>query len=275
MSNIARTVPIHPFLSAPLNAAAYQTLCDCPRGSTRAWAAKAGWTHSKMRTFIKNLTKLGLARVEELPHGSLFMIVEKPVSTCANLCEPVSTCAKPYLKAGKKLDKVPRYAERKGGTATAGQTREPTPEEAQLIDAANLALRETLPGFSGIELHRWTIAAAEKILAKIPLERAVKLAYEAGRKFNPSQSGGDPPYSLGHPFLTRYVFNESRRIDRAEAKEEAKQQLPLPLMSVETGGSQPHAPAIASRLRIKDTADETPEEIAAAFEEFRQKWGAK
>jgi hypothetical protein len=227
-------VMIHPFLADPPNAAAYQTLCDCPRGSTRAWAAKAGWTHSRMRTFVKNLIKLGLARVEELPHGSLFVSVENPVSTCANLCEPVSTCAKPYLIAGKKLDKVPRYAEQRATS----KTREPTADEARLIDALNTGLTDA--GFKGVEAHRWTLSAAQKILAKIPLDRAALLITEAGRQFNPSQTGGNPPWSLGHPFFTKYVLNESKRLDR----EEAKQQLPLPLMQVQDGGrAEPAAEA--------------------------------
>ena len=196
----------HPFLSDPENAKAYQTLCDCPSGSTRSWAAKAGWTHARMRTFIKNLDRLNVARVEKLPHGSLFM----PVSTCAKSCEPVSTCATPYLGSKSESDKVPRYAE----AAAERQRPIADPDDERLIAAANTILEGH---------HKWptilldnsgSIVAARKILKVVPVDRAIPLLQQAVRFFNPSASGGEPLKSLGHPFITRYVINEWRRIQR-------------------------------------------------------------
>ena len=224
----------HPFLADPANQKAYQALVDCPRGSSRAWATQADWTHSRMRTFLKNLVVLGLARIVKLPHGSLF----EPVSTCANLCEPVSTCAIPYLGSKSNCDKVPRYVGSNGGT------EKPVAEsaEAALIEALNLGILENFRDFHPIPAtNRGSIAAAKRILKVVPLERAERLVREAGRIFTPDKTGGDLPRSLGHPFFTRYAINESKRIDR----ESAAEQLPLiPAVNMQVERPKPEPPDV-------------------------------
>lgn len=204
---------LHPFLTDSENAKAYLALCDHPRGSTRAWAAKAGWTHSRMRSFLQNLTRLELAKVEKLPHGSLFV----PVSTCAKSCEDVSTCATPYLASSAvqavKADKLPRYGEAPGSVENLPADEA---EQIRLVVELNAALTAKFDGaYTEILLDNWgSLQAAKKILKLVPVDRAVTLVREAAFAFTPDKTGGELPHSLGHPFLCKYVMNEWRRIKR-------------------------------------------------------------
>jgi hypothetical protein len=199
----------HPFLADPENARAYQTLCDHPRGSTRVWAKQAGWTHSKLVRFLDALKRAGIAEVvkPEFGRGSLFRNVPKRSETF----RPAD------LGSKSESDKVPRYAE-----APAERQRPiADPDDERLIAAAN----EVLEGH-----HRWpaillnnsgSIVATRKILKVVPVDRAIPLLQQAVRFFNPSATGGESLRSLGHPFITRYVINEWRRIERD------REQLPL------------------------------------------------
>src|SRR5438128_1068675 len=120
---------MHHFLSDPENAKAYQTLCDNPRGSTRAWADKAGWTHSRIRTFLEQLERFKLGRVEVLPRGSVFI---PTVRQRAKLCDSVRNCAPKALDLDtEKSSKATRSA------------RRTDPDGSRLIAAMNagMALR--------------------------------------------------------------------------------------------------------------------------------------
>lgn len=190
------------FLSDPDNAKAYQTLCDNPRGSTRAWADKAGWTHSRMRTFLIHLEKFELGKVEILPRGSLFI---PTVRQRATVCETVRRRAAPDVLDVKSncLD-VSRSGEPPGQ-----KERQPIadPDGARLIAAMNagFARRKEAAWRPILEDNYGSLAAAAKILAKVPVDRAVPLVEEACVRFNPSHSGGEWPRSLGHPFFYKYV----------------------------------------------------------------------
>ncbi len=188
-------------LQDPDNAKAYQTLCDNPRGSTRAWADKAGWTHSKMVRFLDALKRAGIAEITKLSRGSLFRTVPKRSETF----RPAD------LGSKSESDKVPRYGDSPAGT------EQPAPiadaPEARIIAMLNSALSNRW-NISISYDHRGSIAAAQKILRAVPVDRAVALIWEAGMAFTPDKTGGDLPRSLGHPFFVKYVINEYRRAQR-------------------------------------------------------------
>lgn len=207
---------MHPFLTDPDNAKAYQLLCDQPRGSSRAWATKAGWTHSRMVRFIEALKAEGLCRVETLPRrgGSLFVPTVGVPKRSETFRSPDVV-----LDKSNSNNKVPRYA------VTAADCIE-------LIVAANRVLEqrewEPIP-----EDNRGSIAAATKILRDVPVKRAIALLEAAVRLFNPSATGGEQLRSLGHPFITKYVVNEFRRTERELAQGQ------LSLLFVERTGPPP------------------------------------
>lgn len=182
----------HPFLSIPENAKAYQTLCDCPSGSIRSWAAKAGWTRSRMERFLLQLRAAGLATLDVGLKGSTF--VPK-----GGVPDASRTETRPAADLGSKSesDKVPRYGE----------------AEVELIRAANVVLAERAWDLIP-ENNRGSLAGAKKILQIVPFDRAKPLLEAAVRLFNPSATGGGALRSLGHPFITRYVINEHRRVER-------------------------------------------------------------
>jgi hypothetical protein len=231
---------MHPFLADPENAKAYQTLCDHPRGSTRAWATKAGWTHSKMVRFLEFLKKEELCRIDPRRPGSLF------IPTVPKRSETFRNTDVLDVKSNSNND-VSRYGE---APAKAKQ-RAPVadPDDIRLIAAANEVLRDR--GWQTIdEANYGSIAGARKILKVVPVDRAVPLVESAVRFFNPSATGGESLRSLGHPFITKYVINEFRRTQRDLAGGQ------LSMLFVER--TSPPAPAIGSTMLQTAPVEEKP-----------------
>lgn len=239
-----------PVLSDQENARAYQTLCDCPSGSTRSWAAKAGWTKSRMERFLLQLRADSLARIDTGPMGSIFV----PLGVSDTVPDSVSDST-PYLGSKSDSDKVPRYGESPRQAKADGPA--PDVDVALLIATANVVLTEreweTLrPDNFG------SIAGAKKILATVPIDRAIPLLEAAVRAFNPSSTGGDTLKSLGHPFITRYVINEYRRRERELTAGQ------LPILFVE--GKPLH---VYGARKHDERPPAKPETIAAGVDEFR------
>lgn len=235
-------------LTDPDNAKAYQLLCDCPSGSIRSWATKAGWTNSRMERFLLRLKAEGLARIERTVEGSKFIpLLSETVS------ETLPEAPSRYLgitATTTAVDNVPRYA------MSAADCIE-------LIVAANRVLEqrewEPIP-----EDNRGSIAAATKILRVVPVKRAITLLEQAVRLFNPSATGGEPLRSLGHPFVTRYVVNEFRRTERELAQGQ------LSLLFVERTGPPPHVFGSKVLPIEPEKPPATLESIAAGRAEFER-----
>lgn len=192
----------HPLLLDPDNAKAYQTLCDNPRGSTRAWATKAGWTHSKMVRFLEFLKKEELCRIDPRRPGSLF------IPTVPKRSETFRNADVLDIKSNS-LD-VSRYGDLKG-------RKKPLPiadpDGARLIAAMNAGFaRRPESNWKRISEDNYgSLRAAAKILSKVPVDRAVPLVEDACMKFNPTHSrDGEWPHSLGHPFFHRFVVGAWR-----------------------------------------------------------------
>lgn len=245
---------MHPFLTDPDNAKAYQTLCDCPSGSTRSWATKAGWTRSRMERFLLRLKAEGLARVERTVEGSRFLpLLSETVS------ETLSQTVSRYLGSTAvavtpALDKVPRYGEAPSGR----QQPIADADDIRLIVASNEILKDR--DWQTIsEDNRGSLAGAAKILKAVPFDRAVPLLEAAIRQFNPSATGGEPLRSLGHPFITRYVINEYRRLERDLSRGQ------LPLLFVERTGPSAHVYGARRVAQPQDAPPAGPEHIAAGM----------
>jgi hypothetical protein len=223
-----------------------------------------------MRVFLKNLERLQLARVERLPHGSLFV----PVSGCAESCQPVSGRAVADLasSAVQELDKLPRYG------ATPNEEKQ-LREAMKLIAEMNRAAKGKFDGdYTPVPLDNLgSIAAAKKILRVVPFDRAVSLVFEACMAFTPDKTGGDLPRSLGHPFITKYVVNEYRRIERELSRGQ------LSLLFVERADPPRVYGARKPQVDEKTLADcqafadhllehATPEQVEKALAEARQEF---
>jgi hypothetical protein len=160
-----------------------------------------------MRTFLIHLEKFELGKVEILPRGSLFI---PTVRQRATACETVRQCATADVLDVKSncLD-VSR-----SGEAPAMKQPQPIadPDGARLIAAMNGVFKQRLESTWRpiLEDNYGSLAAAAKILARVPVDRAVPLVEEACVRFNPSHSGGEWPRSLGHPFFYRYVVGAWR-----------------------------------------------------------------
>lgn len=237
-------------LADPENAKAYQTLCDHPRGSTRAWATKAGWTHSKMVRFLDALKRAGLGEVVKLPRGSLFRTVPNCSETFRNSGYPVSSA----VVVETQIEKLPRYG-------ASPKEEEQLRGAIKLVAELNRALAAKFDkGYSPIRLDNLgSIAAAKRILKTVPVDRAVALVWEAGMAFTPDKTGGDLPRSLGHPFITKYVCNEYRKIERALARGQ------LSLLFVES--SKP--PVVYGARKQEERPPAKPESLTAGVEAFR------
>jgi len=85
---------------------------------------------------------------------------------------------------------------------------------------------------------------------RIPMDEAIELVRFRAELYTPDKTGGDLPRSLGHPWFSALLIVEWKRIlvDR--------RQLKLPLLSVESN-------------------EAAPETIAAAMQEFKQRWAEK
>lgn len=222
-----------------------------PHGSVREWAKRWGWHRSSVDRFLKSLVKSGALVVEKAEKTGTSVSgvsgVSRPqkrtTETLSRESSASSVSGSEYLDNTGLLD-VPRY-----GLAPETPKDDRT-DPVELIEALNRGLTSAL-GAQWIPIstdNRGSLTAAIRILAKVPGKRAIELVEQAGRIFNPSQSGGAAPRSLGHPFFTRYVSNESKRIERAQAKEQLEL-LPQVEMKVEhsTTDTRPSvAPEVAT-----------------------------
>jgi hypothetical protein len=87
------------------------------------------------------------------------------------------------------------------------------PDDVRLIRAANAIFSDR--NWDTISEDNFgSLKAAKKILALVPVDRAIPLLESACRVFNPSKTGGDVPRSLGHPFFAKHVVGEWRRIQK-------------------------------------------------------------
>lgn len=233
----------HPYLIEPDHERVYQLLCDCPRGTTPAWATKASWTEAKMRHFINKLQEHGLAEVTRVGNVRFF----KRIRRTATHCDTVRDTVTPYLGSKSDSDKVPRYV----GTKSGREKIPPTSEQSRLIDAMKAGLSERFDSFEPSSLdHDASTIAAKKILAIVPVDRAEQLLLQAARIYTPDKAGGTLPYSLGHPFFQKYAINEWRRIERE------LEQGQLSMLFLERGSSgdetrpePPPAKELAEQLR--------------------------
>lgn len=226
-----------------------------PAGSVRDWAKRWGWSKSSTHRFLKELERDHVFTFSCGKPGTVGTRVPKS-GTLKPDSSAVSVPKSCYLGTLDKLQ-VPRY--------------ERSLETDRLITALNEGLTVGLGKQFKKPIkgdNRGSIQAAGKILAKVPLDRAVDLVGQAGRIFNPSHSGGKMPRSLGHPFFTRFVFNESKRIDRALAKEQLEL-LPEIEMQVERTphvSPPPFRPYVETR-RAPAAMNDAVARYMAAFEE--------
>jgi hypothetical protein len=224
-----RAAAFKKLLADPDHARAYQILCDHPRGSTHAWAKLADWTQHKMWRFVRDLKNAGLCELtpigrkqslfERIPlnhvdtHRNVSIRIETPPDVKAlDLDVTASRCAGAVEKPGKSWPRRPI---------------KPVPGTAELIEALNDAMTRRFEDFEPISFDNdGSLHAAKYILvtAKVPLEEAIKLIRIRADVYNPEKIGGDLPYSLGHPWFSKHLVAEWRRIkrDREAGQEEMR-----------------------------------------------------
>lgn len=242
-------------LSVPGNASAYQHLIDHPRGSTRAWATGLGWTHSKMVRFLDLLKLRGLGHTVRDGKLSLFIPTVPKRSETFHESPPIP----PSVLDKKQL---PRYGERKKGTAKEPPTPEQIAAAQPYIEALNQIGKASFAGFVPVPLNNYgSVRAAAAMIQIAPGERGLEYFRATVRDFNAGKGG--VPESVGHPFFLHGV-----RIRAAEyARNEAKEQLPLPLMAVERGtpAREPYRPT--------DAKPADPQTIGSVMSELRKTIG--
>jgi hypothetical protein len=197
----------HEFLESPENARAFKILSDHPRGSTRAWAKELGWTSSKTERFLLRLKAAGLAIVRSTQKGSVF------VPTVGVSDASRTRLAADVLDVRSNSLDVSRYDDLPKAKKPAATRPIADPDDVRLIRAANAVFADRKWDTIS-EDNFGSLKAAKKILAQVPVDRAIPLLESACRVFNPSKTGGDVPRSLGHPFFAKHVVGEWKRLQQ-------------------------------------------------------------
>ena len=255
------------FLLDAERARAYQFLCDHPTGSTRSWAAQLGWKPAKLSRFLAKLEEKDLATVETHGNYGSTFLPSRPASPRIAASRGVSPVSSAVV-VNTQLDKVPRYGltpeeEKRLGDAMRLIDELNRSLTAKFGDGYVAACREKFRKDGIPRDNLGSLDAAKRILKLVPVDRAISLVWEAGMAFQPEQTGGDLPHSLGHPFIPKYVVNEYRKIERALARGQ------LSLLFVES----PNPPVVYGARKTEPAPASKPvstEELARGREEYRR-----
>lgn len=234
---------LHPFLSVPENERVYQLLSDCPAGTTRSWATKAGWTQAKLVRFLKRLSELGLAEVHPFgKQGSVFKPIDRvDANRSESMRVDASRSESMHLGSKASRSTASRYAEPRTDDRTATASTEEREAIRTVNDVLGYRFGDQYTMIS--EDNIGSLAAVRQIAgAGIPLEEARLLLRSQAMTFTPDKTGGDLPRSLGHPWFAKAVIREWR-IRRREATETARLEqlelMPQVQLTVQRGAIEP------------------------------------
>ncbi|MEX1185300.1 MAG: hypothetical protein WEA80_01760 [Gemmatimonadaceae bacterium] len=251
---------LHPYLSDPERASAFEYLSQQGAGTTRRWAEQLGWKRGKLNRFLDSVRRYRLAEIETTPHGSRF----RPCTGVAESIEPKRDQDADKVRPGRDQGATtlgstglsgftgPSARERETGENSvdaAGDTVPWSSIAVRMIPAMNQEFMRMFSDYRPINpdnrgSHR---AGHELERAGVEAEWCEQRLRQMCRMFNPSKhGGGEPPRSLRY-YAASLIRDWS--------------QYSLPLARVE-----PASPRAAAPERVDTTAaaQELPDPAPAA-----------